>query len=259
MHRSLISLFLALLTLSACSGGSGGQSATADSTAVQTGTDNGYNPQLGTVIWDGAGIYKDYAPKLSEWQTRLTAGEVVSVLDQTEAELDGKKTPLTRVRQPDTGKEGWLNGNFVVPASKVAAVLEPSSLYSRPALTAEEKKQFAAFDIVAVTAEKEDWVRVTGKRADATWMDADKWIKARAISYDRVDLDVAVLVQRALKEATPEKKLEALNKIAYNNDLSTTKLSARLADAIRTLMPNGGEDDGGLGDVVPDTTKKGGK
>jgi hypothetical protein len=235
MHRSLISLFLALLTLSACSGGSGGQSATADSTAVQTGTDNGYNPQLGTVIWDGAGIYKDYAPKLSEWQTRLTAGEVVSVLDQTEAELDGKKTPLTRVRQPDTGKEGWLNGNFVVPASKVAAVLEPSSLYSRPALTADEKKQFAAFDIVAVTAEKEDWVRVTGKRADATWMDADKWVKARALSYERKDIDVAVLVQRALKLKTQEEKLKELNSIRSNPDLRGSGYDAQLDSLLSEL------------------------
>lgn len=230
----------ALILLAACSGGGTQSSATgADSTGIATGTDNGFNAELATVIWDGAGIYASYSPKLDQWQTRLTAGEIVQVLDQTEAELDGKKTPLLKVKQPDTGKEGWLNANFAIRASKAAAVLEPTALYSRPALTAEEKKQFAPFDIVAVTAEKDDWVRVTGKRADATWMDADKWIKARTISYDRRDLDVAVLVQRAQKEKDPLAKIEALTKIARNPDLNGSRFQAFLDEL---LKPDRGAD-----------------
>lgn len=223
----------ALLLFAACSGGGSQSSATgADSSDIAVGTDNGFNAELATVIWDGAGIYASYSPKLDHWQTRLTAGEVVQVLDQTEAELDGKVTPLLKVRQPDTGKEGWLNANFAIRASKAAAILEPISLYSRPALTAEEKKQFAAFDIVAVTAEKDDWVRVTGKRSDATWMDADKWIKARALSYERKDLDVAVLVQRAMKEKDPMAKIEALKKIIANQDLKASRFQSAIEQII---------------------------
>ena len=223
----------ALLLLTACSGGGSQSSATgADSSGIAVGTDNGFNAELATVIWDGAGIYASYSPKLDQWQTRLTAGEVVQVLDQTEAELDGKVTPLLKVRQPDTGKEGWLNANFAIRASKAAAVIEPIALYTRPALTAEEKKLFATFDIVAVTAEKDDWVRVTGKRNDATWMDADKWIKARALSYDRRDLDVAVLVQRAQKEKDPLAKIEALTKILSTPDLNGSRFQSVLAQLV---------------------------
>ncbi len=242
----------ALLLLAACSGG-GTQAPTssADSSDIAVGTDSGFNAELATVIWEGAGIYASFSPKLDQWQTRLTAGEVVQVLDQTEAELDGKKTPLLKVKQPDTGKEGWLNANFAIRASKAAAVIEPIALHSRPALTAEEKKQFAAFDIVAVTAEKEDWVRVTGKRSDATWMDADKWIKARALSYDRKDLDVAVLVQRATKLKSKEEKMAELNSIRSNPDLRGSSFDTKLEALLNELV--GGDELGG--EAVPDTMK----
>jgi hypothetical protein len=189
-------------------------------------------------IWDGIGIFANHEPKLDKWQASLAMGETVEVLDQTEKQEKGKTVTYLKVKQADTNKEGWVASYYVVPGGKAVAVYEAVDLYTRPALVAKANAQLEPFDVVAITAEKDDWVRVTGKRRKGDWIDQDKWVKNRGLSADEADLALATLVTRALKEKDTTKRLTKLKELHNNADLKTGKLYT-LLDALVTEVEEG--------------------
>ncbi len=240
------SFYLALLlgaslAFTACTSGSGGGETTdstdvAESEAPASPEDGGHSQAV--CIWDGIGIFANHEPKLEKWQAGLAMGETVEVLDQIEKQEKGKAVTYLKVRQADTNKEGWVASYYVVPGGKAMAVVEELELYNRPALVAKTNTKLEPFDVVAVTGEKEDWVRVTGKRREGTWIDQDKWIKNRGLSADEADLAMATLVTRALNEKDTAKRLSKLKELYNNADLKNGKLYP-LLDALVTEVEEG--------------------
>lgn len=192
-------------------------------------------------IWDGIGIWAEHTPKLDKWQASLSMGDEVEILEQIEKEEKGKAVTYLKVRQPDTDKEGWVASYYVVPGGKAMAVTEELDLYTRPALVAKANALLQPFDVVAVTAEKDDWVRITGKRRSGSWIDQDKWIKNRGLSSKEEDLAIATLVTRALKEKDDAKRLSKLQEIYNTKELKDATLYSQL-DALITEVEESGAD-----------------
>ncbi|MFL5730370.1 MAG: hypothetical protein ACJ75J_12860, partial [Cytophagaceae bacterium] len=163
-------------------------------------------------------------------------GESVVFLKESVEETTDKKRTFHKVRLSD-GKEGWVQGEFIVPNATGAAITETTSIYSRPELTTASKNSFEPFDIIAVISEKDGWIEVIGKRRAGTWIDKG-YIKHKGYSQSDKDIAVAVCVSRALAKTKTEEKVAELQKIQNNPDMSGSSFDVQIADMLEQLNPN---------------------
>jgi hypothetical protein len=223
------------------------KSNTADT--AQTATENTAVSQEAKAIciWDKASLV-DKPEKAGKWLSSVSLGESVVFLNETIEETTDRKRTFHKVRLSD-GKEGWVQGEFVVPNATGAAVTETTVIYSRPNLTSVSKNSFEPFDIIAVLSEKDGWVEVVGKRKTGTWIDKG-FIKHKAYSQSEKDIAVAIYVSRALAKTKTEEKVAELQKIQNNADLSGSSFDVQIGDLLDQLNPNMAASD----EVMVDTT-----
>lgn len=125
----------------------------------------------------------------------LEAGDVVELLEERET--------LSRVRTP-AGKEGWIPGSFLVPASgtTVAVALAPVECRPRRFLASPLEKRLEVGRLLFVRRSLAAW-RL------ATVEEECRWVSGDAISIEPEDVEVAKLVLRA-RAATKRAEVEAL-------------------------------------------------
>jgi hypothetical protein len=187
-------------------------------------------------IWDKASLIDKPEIKTGKWLSAISLGESVIYLEESVDETTDKKRTFHKVRLSD-GKEGWVQGEFVVPNATAAAITETTSLYKRPDLSTVSKNSFEPFDVIAVISEKDDWIEVIGKRRAGTWIDKG-YIKHKAYSQSEKDIAVAIYVSRALSKTKVEDKVAELKKIQDNADLSGSSFDVQIGDLLDQLNPN---------------------
>lgn len=187
-------------------------------------------------IWDKASLIDKPEIKNGKWMSAISLGESVTYLEESVEETTDKKRTFHKVRLSD-GKEGWVQGEFVVPNATAAAITETTSLYSRPDLSTVSKNSFEPFDIIAVISEKDGWIEVIGKRRAGTWIDKG-YIKHKGYSQSEKDIAVAIYVSRALSKPKVEDKVAELQKIQNNADLSGSSFDVQIGDLVDQLNPN---------------------
>ena len=111
------------------------------------------------------------------------------------------------------------------------AVKETTKLYKRPDILSAGKDEFEIMQFVVVLEEQDDWVKIKGKRRLDGWF-KEGWVKKDRLTNNEIDITVAVLAERAMSKEGKEKKLEALNDILENPDLS----SSIFAGDVRALV-----------------------
>jgi len=237
--KAAVLMFGAGIILSSCNSSSVEtvKSNTADTTVPAT-TENTSIPQEAKAIciWDKTSLIDKPEHKTGKWLSAISLGETVTFLNESIEETTDKKRTFHKVRLSD-GKEGWVQGEFVIPNSTGAAVTETTVIYSRPNLTSVSKNSFEPFDIIAVLSEKDGWIEVVGKRRAGTWIDKG-FIKHKGYSQSEKDIAVAIYVSRALAKTKTEEKVAELQKIQNNADLSGSSFDVQIGDLVDQLNPN---------------------
>ncbi|MCR9253404.1 MAG: SH3 domain-containing protein [bacterium] len=182
-------------------------------------------------IWDKVSVRATPDPK-GKWLTSMSIGEKVTFLGETQVDSVDKKTYYKVKLADDT--EGWSRSEFVIPEGTVAVFLKDTEIYKRPDLLTKAEKQYSQMDIVAVKSTQDDWLEVTGKRAEGKWIEKG-WVKSGNISQDQIDVAVAKFGTQALAQEDDDKKMEALQEILDNGDLASSQFIPVLAQIVSEM------------------------
>jgi hypothetical protein len=179
----------------------------------------------GVSVWDRISTRSE--PRRSSASTTLLSlGETFLYLDSTVIDSNYNNTAFLKVQLSDS-TIAWAYGFASVLNATPGVVTKNVPLYMRPDLLTISDTELKAMDIVAVTEEWDDWIRIVGeKKANAGW------IKKEFITYNTIDLAFALLAKRRMDEADPEQKIGNIEELLDNNPYPNTVFIAALQELL---------------------------
>lgn len=187
---------------------------TNDATASDSSSTNA--SAQATCIWDNVPVLEGAEDK-SKYITALSIGETVTMIALEAADSTKAAKEHFHVKLID-GSMGWVKKDFLVPDSKPMVFIRNSDTYSRPEALTKTTKKFSKYDIVAVSATKDGFVSVKGKRAEGKWIET-AWVKLANLSDETQNITAAKFIAKAVAEKDPQKREKALNEVFSNPDL----------------------------------------
>lgn len=191
---------------------------------------------------------KDAPGKEGAFVATLSLGEKLTCTDEKEIETSLGNKKYIKV-ELNGGESGWVKESNIITAAKPAAIVTDAIVYSRPDLITKTSKVFSPLDIIAVKQKQGDFVEVYGKTKDGKKVKGG-WIKQDALSFEDVDVAVAIYVAKANKKVSPEAHLAALKEIVDNPDFQNSRFIAELT-ALTADVPVVSAD---APEEAPDTT-----
>lgn len=176
-------------------------------------------------IVDGVAL-KDSPGKEGVFVGTINLGEKLTIIDKKEVETS-KGTKVYFQVELKGGEKGWVKETSIIVAARPAAIAEDATVYKRPDLITQTSKTFSPLDIIAVTKKQGDFIEVYGKTKDGKKVKGG-WIKSSDISFEEVDVAVAIYVAKANKKAGNDARLAALKEIAENPDFSSSRFIGEL-------------------------------
>jgi len=189
-------------------------------------------------MWSAVTI-KETPSQKGKYITAIYLGEKAEYLGETVADSSNAKKPVEFVKVKLTdGTTGWVQANFMAIDAKPYAVKETTKLYKRPDILSAGKDEFEIMQFVVALEEQDDWVKIKGKKRTDGWF-KEGWVKKDRLTDNEIDITVAILAERAMSKENDEKKLEALNDILENPDLSSSTFSGDVRALVdKFAMPN---------------------
>ncbi len=184
-------------------------------------------------IVDGVAL-RDAPGKEGAFVATLNLGEKLTIADEKEIETQNGAKKYYKVELTG-GESGWVKEANIVTAAKPAAVATDAIVYGRPDLITKTSKVFSPLDIVAVKQKQGDFVEVYGKTKDGKKVKGG-WVKYDALSFEDVDVAVAIYVAKANKKVGNDARMAALKEIVENPDFSSSRFIAELA-ALTSEVP----------------------
>ena len=169
-------------------------------------------------LWSKVSVKKTPNAK-GKWVATMYLGETATYKGLTETDTTVQKGKDYAKIELIDGTQGWVDLRFFAIDAKPAVIRESSKLYQRPDILTASKKEYDKMQFVVVTEEKGEWAKIKGKRAQDNWF-TEGWVKANHITDNSIDVNVAILTNRAMAIADTAKKTEALQEIVNNSDLS---------------------------------------
>jgi hypothetical protein len=206
---------IVLLIAASCSGKKG-SSGTENTSGDSTGT----TASFAVCVWDRTPV-KDTPDEKGKWLASLNLGEKCTYLDDTEEVNNGTKTTTYYKIKLLDGKEGWAQSDLVILNSRPAVFIQNADIYSRPDLLTKTTNLFTKMDIVAVKSTQNGFVEIVGKRKEGKWIEK-AWVKEANLTYTDVDIAVAKFAVKAIELTDKTKRMEAINTILNNSDLSSS-------------------------------------
>ncbi len=111
----------------------------------------------------------------------------------------------------------WVYGFASELNAKPAVITSEVPLYMRPDLLTITEKRMKAMEIVAVTEEWDNWIKVVSEKKEKVG-----WIKKEYMSNNTIDLAFALLAKRKLEEPDQEQKIKNLEDLLENNPYPNT-------------------------------------
>jgi len=164
-------------------------------------------------IWDGASL-RDAPSKKAKWLSSISLGEKLIMLGDTAIDSADNNREFYKVRLSDD-KEGWAQAYPLALNAQPAAIIQKSVIHKRPDLLTSTNNAFEKMEMVAVVAEKNDWIEVIGNKREKSG-----WIKNQFVTYKKTDVAVAIKANKALGEKDQKLKEEKINEILDNSALS---------------------------------------
>jgi len=235
--RNLLIIAVAL-SVFACGGAGNTESestATSDSTAVEEETTAKEVPAVS--VWDKVSV-RDAASEDGKWLTSLSLGETLTYLG--EEQTDKKDKTYLKVRLND-GTEGWSRTEFVIPEAEAGVFVNQTDIYNRPDLLTKSDDQFSKMDIVAIKNTQDDWAEIVGKPTGEKWLKSG-WVKASNLSKKQVDIAMAKFAKPVLDAEGSEEKVEKLEEVLNNQDLTASAFTPDIKEALDELKLNATQD-----------------
>jgi uncharacterized protein YgiM (DUF1202 family) len=216
------SLLLALCLTHCASDSSEAQAGKSDLAADSAAAAEAEPPQLqlAVCLWDQAGLRSQPGKgKDAKWITAINFGELVTMTGNSESP-EGEDRTYIELELSD-GKSGWSNGYLFATDALRAVAVQPVNLYKRPELATLTDDTYDRGEIFAISQKDRDgWYEVWGKEKDQSG-----WVRSQdGLSTDEVDVTVAILVDRAMEEKTPEDQESMLNNVVNNSTFRQSPL-----------------------------------
>jgi len=160
-------------------------------------------------LWPKVGLRDIAGRKGAKYLTTIYYGETVKYIGETEKASDNKQ--YVKVELSD-GTQGWVYDHLFAKG-KLAVLKKSLAIYKRPDIIDFVGNKFNRGDLVVVLDEsKGDWKKISGfQKKDDGWIQ-----KSDDFIYDNLDIKLAILYNRAIKEESQSKKQKKLKLIVDN-------------------------------------------
>ena len=165
---------------------------------------------IGVSVWDKISSRSEPRRK-SASMTLLSLGESFLYLDSFAIDSSYNNTKFLKARLSDSSIV-WVYGFASVLNAKPVVITNEVPLYLRPDLLTITEQRIYSMEIVAVTEEWDNWIKVVNEKKGKVG-----WIKKEYISDNTIDLAFALLAKRKLEEEDPEQKIRNLEELLENN------------------------------------------
>ncbi len=236
--RTFLLLFVFALFIAACGGEADSDTdndSIADTEQDIEGVEQAEEAPI-ICLWSAVSIRETPSAK-GKWKTTIYLGEKGTYLGETVTDTVPKKdVEYVKIKLTD-GTTGWIEKRFMAIDAEAYAFKESSKLYKRPDILSAGKDEFDKLQYVVVLEEQEEWVKVKGLKKEVGWY-REGWVKKDHLTADDIDVTVAVLAYRAMGKKDDKSKLEALNEILENTDLSSSQFFSNVRALVDDLsMP----------------------
>lgn len=197
--------------------------------------ENVVNEEVNVIcMWKAVSLREEPTSK-GKYVTTMYLGESGTTYGETVTDSSSSKVrDYVKIKLGD-GTEGWIQKNLTAIDVLPYAVKSTTKLYQRPDILASSKKEFEMMQFVVVTDTQEDWMKVMGKKPTDGWF-SEGWVKSSHLSSSDIDVTVAILAERAMSSDSKEKKMEALEEILDNPDLSGSVFIPSIRDMVDEMM-----------------------
>lgn len=180
---------------------------------------------IGVSVWDKISTRSEPI-RNSSTTTLLSLGESFYYLDTFAIDSSYKNTKFLKARLSDSTIV-WVY-DFASVLNAIPAVLtHEAPLYLRPDLLTITEKSIKVMEIVAVTEEWDNWIKVENEKKEKKG-----WINKEYISNNTIDLAFALLAKRKLDEQNPEQKIKNLEDLLENNPYPNSIFIAELRKSL---------------------------
>jgi len=225
MRKTLITIISASTLLLSCKGG--GASEVKDADLKETVVEK-VEEQSAICLIDNLSI-RETPSKKGKWLAAMSLGEKVTYTGEEILDSVSKKQ-FCKVKLID-GKEGWTRASLMGINAEVGVMKDEVVVYKRPDLSTITEKKYSPMDIVAILDQKEEWIHVKGKRTEGEYIE-EGWIKSSNISKTSADIAVARLAGIAMNKSSMTERINALQKITSNSDMSESSFIPLIEEKI---------------------------
>lgn len=176
---------------------------------------------IGVSTWDRISVRSEPRRK-SNTVTLLSLGESFTYLDSFAIDSAYRNTKFLKARLSDSSLV-WVYDFAAVLNAEPAVMTHMVPLYLRPDLLTITGENLNVMEIVAVVEEWDNWIKIVNEKNEKVG-----WIKKELVSYNTIDLALALLAKRKLEEQDTEQKIKNLEELIDNNPYSNSIFVAEL-------------------------------
>ena len=169
----------------------------------------------GVCIWDGIAIREEPSRKALLIST-LNLGESFYYLNTHAIDSSHKNQKYLNIELSD-GTIAWAAEFGLIINAKTGVIKDKVPIYKRPDLLTISDEEFSPMDILAITEENDDWLKVIGEKKRLKG-----WIKKPYVSVNEEDIAFALIAKRMLAAKDDKPLLDKIQNILDNNPYPTS-------------------------------------
>jgi len=169
----------------------------------------------GVCIWDGIAI-REKPSRNSELISTLNLGEAFSYLNTYAIDSSHKNQKYLNIELSD-GTVAWAAEFGLIINAQTGVIKAKVPIYKRPDLLTISDEELSPMDILAITEETDDWLKVTGEKKKI-----NGWIKKSYLSVNEEDIAFALIAKRELAVNDDKSLLDKIQNILDNNPYPTS-------------------------------------
>ncbi len=169
----------------------------------------------GVCIWDGIAI-REKPSRDETLISTLNLGESFYYLNTHAIDSSHRNQKYLKIELSD-GTVAWAAEFGLIVNAKTGVIKDKVPIYKRPDLLTISDEEFSPMDILAITEENDDWLRVTGEKKKLKG-----WIKKSYVSVNEEDIAFALIANRILASKDDKPLLDKIQNILDNNPYPTS-------------------------------------
>ena len=169
----------------------------------------------GVCIWDGIAI-REKPSRNALLISTLNLGESFYYLNTHAIDSSHRNQKYLNIELSD-GTVAWAAEFGLIINAKTGVIKDKVPIYKRPDLLTISDEGFSPMDILAITEETDDWLKVTGEKKKLKG-----WIKKSYVSLNEEDIAFALIAKRILAAKDDKPLLDKIQNILDNNPYPTS-------------------------------------